>query len=165
MTSRALKAKVPAPAAEVISRLADESAFPAYADDIVAVTAVGDGGHEWKLAFRGGTATWVQRSSGPGDAAGQPSRIDFEQVDGDFQNLRGSWSVTELPDGCEVAFEVAYSTSVPHLAGAVDSAVGRVFVRTAHQVMAAVGGSADITSGGRYLWSPPPAGTRPGTDL
>jgi hypothetical protein len=156
MTSRVLKATVPAQAADVAGRLADELAFPAYADDVVSVADAGAGLHEWVLAFRGGTATWVQRSSGAVGGAGAPYRIEFEQVTGDFQDLKGAWTVTGSPAGSEIAFEVAYSTSVPHLAGAIDSAVGRVLVRTAHQVMSTVGdGPAAITAGGHFLWTLP----------
>ncbi|MGS2642541.1 MULTISPECIES: SRPBCC family protein [unclassified Streptosporangium] len=150
MTSRILKATVPATAAEVIERLGDEPAFPAYARDIVSVSDTGDGLRQWVLAFRGGTARWVQRSRGPGGGP-QPYRIEFEQVSGDFQHLRGAWTSTDLPDGCEVVFDVNYSTSVPHLAGAIDSAVGRVLVRSAHQIMFAVGGAVRVTAGDRHL--------------
>jgi hypothetical protein len=150
MTSRTLKATVPATAAEVIERLADETAFTAYARDIVSVSDTGDGLRRWVLAFRGGTVRWVQRSRGPGDGP-QPYRIEFEQVSGDFQHLKGAWTSTDLPDGCEVVFDVSYSTSVPHLAGAIDSAVGRVLVRSAHQVMFAVGGPVRVTAGGHHL--------------
>ncbi|MFB9675012.1 type II toxin-antitoxin system RatA family toxin [Streptosporangium vulgare] len=150
MTSRTLKATVPATAAEVIERLGDEPAFPAYARDIVSVSDTGDGLRQWVLAFRGGTARWTQRSRGTGSGP-QPYRIEFEQVSGDFQHLKGAWTSTDLPDGCEVVFDVDYSTSVPHLAGAIDSAVGRVLVRSAHQIMFAVGGSVHVTAGDRHL--------------
>ncbi|MEU8041604.1 SRPBCC family protein [Streptosporangium sp. NPDC049078] len=150
MTSRILKATVPATAAEVIERLGDEATFPAYARDIVSVSDTGDGLRQWVLAFRGGTARWVQRSQGPGDGS-QPYRIEFEQVSGDFQHLRGVWTSTDLPEGCEVVFDVNYSTSVPHFAGAIDSAVGRVLIRSAHQIMFAVGGPVRVTAGGHHL--------------
>ncbi|NRQ40082.1 hypothetical protein HII36_50910 [Nonomuraea sp. NN258] len=146
MTSRTLKAWVPAPAAEVITRLGDDRAFPSYAADLVSVSDAGDGLSRWVLAFRGGTATWTQRSR-----AAKPNRIEFVQVDGDFQGFGGAWTVTELDGGCEVAYEVGYRTSVPHLAGAIDSAVGRVLVRTAHQIISAVGGPARVTAGGHHL--------------
>ncbi|MFH0241914.1 type II toxin-antitoxin system RatA family toxin [Streptomyces sp. HK10] len=150
MTSRTLKATVAAPAADVIRLLGDDLAFASYADDIVSVSDAGDGLRRWVLAFRGGTATWVQRSrsqtGGP-----KPYRIEFEQVEGQFQHLEGAWTAVDLPDGCEIAFEVRYSTSVPHLAGAIDSAVGRVLVRVAHRIMSAVAGPVRITAGGRHL--------------
>ncbi|MFD9032813.1 SRPBCC family protein [Streptomyces sp. NPDC059567] len=182
MTTRVLKATVPASAAEVIERLADGAAFPSYAEDILSVAPTADGDQEWVLAFRGGTAGWVQRTrraephgtadvqptepaephgtadvqptepaGRPGPAGEQSYRIEFEQVSGDFQHLKGAWTSTDVPGGSEVAFEVSYSTSVPHLAGAIDSAVGHVLLRSAHQVISAVGGPARVTAGGHHL--------------
>jgi ribosome-associated toxin RatA of RatAB toxin-antitoxin module len=149
MTTRILKAVLAAPAAWVFDGLGDESAFPGYADDIVSVSDAGDGSRRWVLAFRGGTATWTQRSARA--AGAQPYRIEFEQVTGDFQRLRGSWTCTDTPDGCEVVFEVDYGTSVPHFAGAIDSAVGRVLVRGAHRILSAIGGPVRVTRGGHHL--------------
>jgi Polyketide cyclase / dehydrase and lipid transport len=150
MTSRNVTATVPAAAAEVIERLGDELAFAACADDIISISDAGDGLRQWVLAFRGSTATWVQRSwRTAGDQ--QPYRIEFEQVSGDFQHLKGAWACTDVPDGCEVVFDVSYGTSVPHLAGAINSAVGRVLVRTAHQIMSAVAGPVRVTAGGHHL--------------
>ncbi|MFF3315531.1 type II toxin-antitoxin system RatA family toxin [Streptomyces sp. NPDC003035] len=150
MTTRVLKATVPATAAEVIERLADAAALPDHAEDILSVADTGDGRQEWVLAFRGGTARWVQRVERGRDQ--ETYRIDFEQVDGDFQQLKGAWTSTDIPGGgCEVAFEVRYRTSVPHLAGAIDSAVGHVLLRSAHQVITAVGGPARVTAGGHHL--------------
>jgi len=148
MTTRVLKALVPATAADVIERLADAAAFPAYADDVVSVTDTGDGHQRWVLAFRGGTATWTQRGGRP---EGQPYRIEFAQTSGDFQRFEGAWTSTGTEGGSEVTFEVRFTTSVPHLAGAIDSAVGRVLLRSAHQVVQAVAGPARITAGGQFL--------------
>jgi ribosome-associated toxin RatA of RatAB toxin-antitoxin module len=148
MTSRVLKATVPAPAATVVELLADEAEFPAYAPDLIAVADAGAGAREWVLAFRGGAATWTQATRRSDDV---PHRIEFAQLRGDFQHLVGSWTCTDRPDGCEVAFEVDFGTSVPHLAGAIDSAVGRVLIGVAYQVLAAVGGSVHVTAGGHHL--------------
>ncbi|MFI8308356.1 SRPBCC family protein [Streptomyces sp. NPDC085927] len=150
MTTRILKGTLPCPAAELMERLHDERAFPAHAADIVSVEdAGGKDLYRWTLAFRKSTAQWVQRSRRAVD--GPAHRIDFEQVEGDFQQFAGAWSCADAPGGCEVSFEVRFRTSVPHLAGAVDSAVGRVLVRSAHRILTAVGGPVRITSGGHHL--------------
>ncbi|MET9654573.1 SRPBCC family protein [Streptomyces sp. NPDC006460] len=168
MTTRVLKVTVPATAAEVIERLADQTAFPSYAEDILSVSADGDaagagdgsgggdGRQAWVLAFRGGTADWVQDVRRTGPAGEGSHRIVFEQVSGDFQELKGSWTSTDVPGGgSEVAFEISYRTSVPHLAGAIDSAVGHVLVRSAHQVVTAVaGGPVRVTDGHYHLGDP-----------
>jgi len=149
MTTRILQATVRASAADVIGRLGDDLAFPEYANDIVSVTDTGDGLRTWVLAFRGGAATWTQGTRRPD---GDPLRIEFTQLNGEFQHLIGSWTTVDTADGCEITFEVRFSTSVPHLAGAIDSAVGRVLVRAAHQIISAVGGPARVTNGGHLLW-------------
>ncbi len=154
MTSRILKATLPAGAVDLMQRLDDQVAFPGYAGDIASVTDVGEGLQQWELTFRNKSARWVQRTWRSGDPQ-QPNRIEFEQVTGDFQHLRGSWTTRDVPEGCEFTFEVNYATSVPHLAGAIDSAVGRVLVRSAYQVLRAVGGPAHVTAGGHYLWDLP----------
>ena len=75
MTSRTLKATVPATAAELIERLGDEPDIPRVRPDILSVSDIGDGLRQWVLAFRGGTARWVQRSREPGRPAAVPHRI------------------------------------------------------------------------------------------
>lgn len=145
MTSRKLTAVLPCSAAEAIVRLRDETQFPLHADDIVSVTPTGDGTHRWVLAFRGGTAEWVQAT-----ADTEQHRIEFVQVSGDFQSYQGSWTAGDAEEGCEVTFEVRYRTNVPHLAGAIDSAVGRVISRVAHQILSGIG-PARITAGERFL--------------
>jgi hypothetical protein len=148
MTTRTLKATVRASAADVIGRLGDDLRFPEYANDLLSVTDAGDGLRTWVLAFRGGAATWTQGTRRPD---GDPLRIEFAQISGEFQHLVGSWAAADTADGCEITFEVRFSTSVPHLAGAIDSAAGRVLVRAAHQIISAVGGPARVTKGGQFL--------------
>ncbi|GAB4085409.1 hypothetical protein GCM10028784_20390 [Myceligenerans cantabricum] len=151
MTTRTLTAHVPAPPATVLRHLADDTAYPDHASDLVSVTEAGDGAREWVLRFRGGTASWSQATRTPDDA---PHRIEFVQLRGDFQHLLGSWTCTERPDGCEVTYDVSFGTSVPHLAGAIDSAAGRVLVRVAHDVLTAVAGPVRVTAGGHHLRDP-----------
>ena len=150
MTTRVLKGILPCDAPDLIGRLSDERSFPAYAPEILRVDAMGDDLHQWTLAFRCGTARWVQRSRSDQGA----QRIDFEQVEGDFQQFAGSWTCADTPEGCEAAFELRFRTSVPHLAGAIDSAVGRVLTRCAHQILAGHGGRVRVTSGQHLLWDP-----------
>lgn len=149
MTSRILKAVVRASAADVITRLSDDSTFAEQADDIVSITDAGNGLRTWVLAFRGGAATWTQ---GTRPGADNPLRVEFAQISGQFQHLYGAWTAVDTADGCEVTYEVDFRTNVPHLAGAIDSAVGRVLVRTAHQLLTAAGGPARVTKGSHLLW-------------
>ena len=149
MTSRILKATVGASAADVITRLGDDSTFADHASDLVSITDAGNGLRTWVLAFRGSTATWTQ---GTRPGADDPLRLEFAQITGQFQHLYGAWTAVDTADGCEVTYEVDFRTNVPHLAGAIDSSVGRVLVRTAHQIISAVGGPARVTKGAHLLW-------------
>lgn len=137
MTSRTLEATLPIPAAEVLAVLDDLGSFPRHAADVLSVTDTGGGGSDWVLAFRGRTVTWTQLRRR--HVEGDRTRIEFEQVDGDFARLRGSWTVSPTCGGAAVAFDVEFGTNVANLAGAVDSAAGRVLVRTAADVLAAAG--------------------------
>jgi ribosome-associated toxin RatA of RatAB toxin-antitoxin module len=97
------------------------------------------------LSFRGGVARWTQQNRVT------PGRIDFTQTDGDFQSYEGHWTATDGPDGCTVEFAVRYRTSVPHLAGAIESAAGRVLTRTGLAVLTGVCGPARVTRGHHFL--------------
>ncbi|MET9350275.1 SRPBCC family protein [Streptomyces termitum] len=155
MTTRTLKATVAAPAAEVVERLADGAFLTAHAADVRSVSDAGDGLQSWELAFRGGTARWTQRVERTGGFGGAPYRLGFTQTDGDFQEYEGAWTAVDVPGGSEVVLTVGYRTSVPHLAGAIDSAVGVVLVRAAHQALSAVaGGEVRVTGGAHWLGDP-----------
>ncbi|GAA3412535.1 type II toxin-antitoxin system RatA family toxin [Streptosporangium vulgare] len=155
MTSRTFKATVWCSAEDLIEQLGDDRAFPACAPDILSVEDIGGGLRQWVLAFRGGTAEWVQHSR---DLVGaQPYRIEFEQVTGDFHDFRGSWTTEDLAEGCEVTYQVDYSTSVPHLAGAIDTAIGRVLLRSVRRILDGICGPIHVTAGGEYLWDVPEA--------
>ncbi len=147
MSKRKLRATVPGTAADAVRRLADEPSFAPHAPDIVAIEQTGPGEYRWVVAFRTGVAQWTQEST----VDARENRIEFEQTDGDFQEYAGTWTATDGPDGCEVEYVVRYRTSVPHFAGAIDSAIGRVFVRTALNVLNGLFGTATVTSGGHFL--------------
>ncbi|GAA1739798.1 SRPBCC family protein [Luedemannella helvata] len=144
MAKRALTAIVDGTADDIIRRLAHDETFPAYAPELLSVDRDGDRS-DWVLAFRGGVARWTQRRRV------LPGRIEFTQTDGDFQDYAGHWAATDGPDGCAVEFAVQFRTSVPHLAGAVESAAGRVLTRTALAVLEGVAGPARVTKGRHFL--------------
>ncbi|WP_232663249.1 type II toxin-antitoxin system RatA family toxin [Pseudonocardia sp. TRM90224] len=157
MTSRVLKATARATAAEIIESIGRWSCS-SRVGDVLTVSHPDEGHSRHELAFRGGAVRWVQRNTRP-----RPGMIGFEQVDGDFQHLRGSWTCADGPDGCTVVFEVTFSTAVPHLAGAIDSAAGRTLVRSALAILATIAGPVRMTEGERSLHDPLPGrSTKPG---
>jgi len=66
----------------------------------------------------------------------------------------GSWEVAETPDGSTVTYRVAFRTSVPQPAGAIDPMVARVLLRSAAEVVTGLAGPAKIVDGGNALRDP-----------
>ncbi|WP_410660611.1 SRPBCC family protein [Amycolatopsis sp. lyj-112] len=145
MTEYAITLSTALPADDVFERLRAQEHFPDVAPEILAVEAVGQDLHEYVLAFREGVARWTQSTE-----AG-PLRLGFEQTDGDFVSFGGSWVISEEPGGSSVTYRVAFRTSVPQLAGAIDPMVARVLLRTAADVVTGLAGPAEIVSGGEAL--------------
>jgi hypothetical protein len=133
---------------EVFSLLRDQQRFPEVSGDLIAVETVESDLHDYVLAFRDGVARWTQRTETG------PLRLRFEQTDGDFVSFGGSWEVSEEPAGSTVTYRVAFRTSVPHLAGAIDPMVARVLLRAAADVVTGLVGPAEILSGGSALHDP-----------
>lgn len=148
MTEHEITLSTARSADEVFSLLREQHRFPEVSGDLVAVNPVERDRHDYVLAFRDGVARWTQRTE-----TGR-HRLDFEQTDGDFVSFGGSWMVTEEPAGSTVTYRVAFRTSVPHLAGAIEPMVARVLLRTASDVVTGLAGPSTIVSGGSALQDP-----------
>ena len=134
-------------AEEVYAALRRCDEFPSYAPDVVSVELEPPLSH-WTLAFRGGTARWTQHDRflpQPGLGA------EFEQTSGDFVAFSGSWGVVPRGKVSTVRYQVSFSTSVAHLAGAIEPMVGRVLGRSARHIVAAVAGPTRIRDGAEVL--------------
>ena len=103
-----------------------------------------------RLAVRGGFASWVQR------VEVGPRSLTATQVDGDFSRLEIAWTAEEHRDGATVVMSADFATSVPHFAGAIDSAAGRMLVRAGLAQSIAVAGTARVTGGRSALADPEP---------
>ena len=148
MTEYAITLSTDRPAAELFSLLREQQRFPDVSGDLVAVETIERDLHDYVLAFRDGVARWTQRTETG------PLRLQFEQTEGDFVSFGGSWEVSEEPAGSTVTYRVAFRTSVPHLAGAIDPMVARVLLRAAADVVTGLAGQAEIVSGGNALRDP-----------
>ncbi|WP_053731421.1 SRPBCC family protein [Nocardia sp. NRRL S-836] len=134
--------RTPRPADEVFDQLLQPALFAGAAPDIESVTPSAEGDH-YALRFRGGLARWTQRTEA--DPAARVVR--FEQLSGDFVDFGGSWEVVEDGDGSRVVHRVAFRTSVPHLAGAIDPMIARVLLRAAADVVGGLAGPAELVEG------------------
>ncbi len=150
MTTATLRMVASGDADTLLSGLLDVARHPAWAGDILSVEPDGDVS-TWTLAFRGRTARWTQRTRSRAPELG----INFEQVDGDFTTFSGSWEVQSRgPAACVVQYQVKYTTSVAHLAGAVDPVIGRVLARSACAVVEGIAGPVDVVEGVELLHDP-----------
>jgi ribosome-associated toxin RatA of RatAB toxin-antitoxin module len=151
MTTLTLHLETRCSPGELYEGLCDSGAFPAMAEEIVSVEPDGDVSR-WKVAFRGKHVRWTQREIRHPAA----HKICFEQIDGDFVSMSGTWRVEELGAGVVVAFQLEFRTSVPHLAGAIDPMIGRVLLRAAHAVVVGLAGAAEVVTSSPSLTDPVP---------
>ncbi|MFC4535785.1 SRPBCC family protein [Sphaerisporangium dianthi] len=108
----------------------------------------GDRLSEWALPFRGGTVRWRQYEQAfpaRADASSPAPGIAFEQVDGDFATLSGTWHVVADPGGasCQVLFEARFDLGVPMYDRVVEPLLARVIARAVRAVLVAAYGSVE----------------------
>jgi ribosome-associated toxin RatA of RatAB toxin-antitoxin module len=133
----------------VFTKITDFAGYPAVSADVRHVhTHPGQPQHtDWEVNFRRGIMRWTERE----DLDADRLRVDFEQVDGDFAEFRGSWQLDERPDGCGVLMEVTYDFGIESLAGIMDPLAERVIKRSVCAVLADVAGTVEVTAGGAAL--------------
>ncbi|MEV0504633.1 SRPBCC family protein [Streptomyces spectabilis] len=154
MSFQTVEIETPSSAGDVYAALCRYGEFPRYAKDLISVD-VENGRSRWVLAFRGGKVAWTQADHG---VLHQRTR-EFEQIEGDFVTLAGSWRVEARGSNRSlVRFQISYSTSVAHLAGAIDPMIGRVLVRTVCDVVSGVCAGSKIVKGGELRHDLTPAG-------
>ena len=157
MAKRKLTVEVPLTPEAFVAGLAGLPVSGGVAGDGLVVDLLPDAGlQRCRLSVRGGTATWVQRVSV------QERSLTARMVQGDFSRLEISWTAEEDGTGATAATMVAdFGTNVPHFAGAIESATGRVLARVALAQARAVAGVARVTGGASALADPEPVLTAP----
>jgi ribosome-associated toxin RatA of RatAB toxin-antitoxin module len=150
MRSIQLRAVVPTDdAALVFKQVTDFGRYPSVSADVRHVeTRPGQPQHtDWEVNFRRGIMRWTEREDiDPGRLL-----VEFEQVEGDFAEFRGSWQLSAAPSGCGVFFTVTYDFGIESLAGIMDPLAERVIKRAICAVLADVAGTVDVTEGGTAL--------------
>lgn len=152
MRSISLRAIVPATQPEAAFReIADFERFPRLADDVHHVSTrpatVDTRDSTWEVNFRRGIMRWDEREI----VDTTRLRIDFEQTDGDFEQLHGSWQLTPGTGGVDVLFAVTYDFGIDSLAGIMDPIAERVMKRAVCFVLAALFDDVSIVEGGEAL--------------
>lgn len=149
-----LRAQADQEPAIVFVAVADFGRYPALAADVREVHTTpparpGTPQHtDWKVNFRRGIMRWSERELVD---TGQ-LRIEFEQIDGDFEDFRGNWQLSPLrAGGTEIAFEVSYDFGIESLAGLMDPIAERVIKRVVYEVLTRSLGNVRVTEGAEAL--------------
>lgn len=85
-----------------------------------------DGTSGWELDFRNGVLRWTERDL----LLRNRNRVEFEQVDGDFETFSGHWDLAADGADCTVAFRCGFDFGIDSLAGILDPIAERVIRET-----------------------------------
>jgi ribosome-associated toxin RatA of RatAB toxin-antitoxin module len=124
--------------AHVWNVVCDFESHPEYMADVLevrylertAATALSS----WRVLLNGSELTWVER-----DLFTPPSRIDFDQTEGDLELFRGSWSLAGS-DGCvRVSLEIEFDLGIPSLAAVLDPVGIQAIHTNSRSMLTAIG--------------------------
>lgn len=76
----------------------------------------------WSVFFRKGILHWGERDHLDRDAL----TITFEQTDGDFDTMDGSWRILPTGDGCDIMFHSTFDFGVTSIESIVEPIAARV---------------------------------------
>ena len=103
--------------------------FRHYADLVDVVRSVeldrpanGPAYSTWVVEFRNGLLRWTEEDWFRRDQL----RLDFMQIDGDFEEFYGGWVLEPTPDGVKAALIADFDFGVPSLASIVEPVAERV---------------------------------------
>lgn len=77
---------------------------------------------QWSVFFRRGILHWGERDFLDRDKL----TITFEQTDGDFEVMYGSWQVIPAADGCDIHFHTVFDFGVTSIESIVEPIAARV---------------------------------------
>lgn len=124
-----------AEANDVFDTLAD---FRHYAELVDVVVAVDVEKHtddnvrsSWVVKFRNGLLRWTEEDWFRRDKL----RLDFSQIEGDFDEFFGGWVLVAEPDGVKASLIVDFDFGVPSLASIVDPVAERVLTDVTKQIL------------------------------
>ncbi|GAA3683953.1 SRPBCC family protein [Lentzea roselyniae] len=85
----------------------------------------------WEVYFHDGILVWTEEDRFRRDEL----RIDFAQVDGDFDEFRGAWHIEPLPGGAAVTFTARFDFGVPSLDSIIEPMAERLLVETIERIL------------------------------
>ena len=119
----------------VFDTLAD---FRHYAELVDVVRSVdmdrptdGTARSSWVVEFRNGLLRWTEEDWFRRDQG----RLDFNQIEGDFDEFYGGWVLAPEPDGVRTALIADFDFGVPSLASIVEPVAERVLTDVTQQIL------------------------------
>ncbi|MFD4183753.1 type II toxin-antitoxin system RatA family toxin [Rhodococcus sp. NPDC058514] len=108
-------------AGELFSKIVDFESYPRIAESVLEVAILDRDGDtcttRWDVAFRGGVLRWTESDV----IDTENLAFTFEQIEGDLEMFRGSWTVHDVPEGgARIVFEAKFDLGMPSLAPMLD---------------------------------------------
>lgn len=125
----------------VFDTLADFRHYAELVDVVrsVKVERLNDGSARsaWEVDFRNGLLRWTEQDW----FRREQLRLDFNQIEGDFDEFYGGWVMEPHPNGVRVALIVDFDFGVPSLASIVEPVAARVLTDVTQQTLLGLFGS------------------------
>jgi ribosome-associated toxin RatA of RatAB toxin-antitoxin module len=86
---------------------------------------------KWVVEFRNGLLQWTEENWFCRDQL----RLDFKQIEGDFEQFYGGWVLAREADGVKAALVADFDFGVPSLASIVEPVAARVLTEVTEQVL------------------------------
>jgi ribosome-associated toxin RatA of RatAB toxin-antitoxin module len=151
-------------AEDVYRTISSFEQYSQYTDAVRDITIYDDSGNvsdsRWSVNFRGGILEWTERDV----FDRQNMRIQYDQLSGDFDEMRGEWLVRSVGDAVEVNFTAIFDMGIPTLAPIINPVAMRALRDNMHRILKGLLGDdivltgdctdLDQTSEKSYLLSP-----------
>ncbi len=124
-----------AEANHVFDTLADFRHYADLVDVVVSVDVEKDDEDNvrssWVVKFRNGLLRWTEQDW----FRRHKLRLDFNQIEGDFDEFFGGWVLVAEPDGVKASLIVDFDFGVPSLANIVDPVAERVLTDVTKEIL------------------------------
>ncbi|CAH9050230.1 hypothetical protein PSECIP111951_00148 [Pseudoalteromonas holothuriae] len=119
----------------VFDTLSDFRHYAALVDTVVSVEMHRETGKEaessWVVKFRNGLLKWTERDW----FKREELKLEFEQIDGDFEEFTGAWHIEQQDSDVKVALIVDFDFGVPSLESIVNPVAARVLTDVTQQIL------------------------------
>lgn len=119
----------------VFDTLSDFRHYAELVDTVVSVEMHRETGNEaessWVVKFRNGLLKWTERDW----FKREELKLEFEQIDGDFEEFTGAWRIEQQGGDVKVALIVDFDFGVPSLESIVNPVAARVLTDVTQQIL------------------------------